>query len=124
MLFPLWASLVRMAHSAVMHDINKCIFSQYIHTYIQSGHPTASFLAHLATYLVARCKGSQIFCSLCKGQLISKTIYGLLTSPKKRNGRVCFVCFFTLHGKKIKFVCLFFGRLDGSPISFSISSDL
>ena len=41
MLFPLWASLVRMAHSAVMHDINKCIFSQYIHTYnldIQQPH--------------------------------------------------------------------------------------
>ena len=41
-----------------------------------------------------------------KGQLISKAIYGLLTSPKK-----CFVCYFTLHSKQIKFVCLFFGRI-------------
>ena len=37
-----------------------------------------------------------------KGQLISKAIYGLLTSPKKTNGRICFVCFFTLHSKQIK----------------------
>ena len=37
-----------------------------------------------------------------KGQLISKAIYGLLTSSKKMNGQICFVCFFTLHGKQIK----------------------
>ena len=55
-----------------------------------------------------------------KGQLISKTMYGLLTSPKKR---ICFVYFFTLHGKQIKFVCSFFGRLYGLPICFLSLSD-
>ena len=35
-----------------------------------------------------------------------------------------FVCFFTLHGKQIKSVRSFFGRIYGSPISFSKSSDL
>ena len=33
-----------------------------------------------------------------------EAIYGLLTSPKKTNGQICFVCFFTLHDKQIKFV--------------------
>ena len=43
-----------------------------------------------------------------KGQLISKAIYGLLTSSKKRNGGICFVCFFTLQSKQIEFIRLFF----------------
>ena len=40
------------------------------------------------------------------------------------NGRIFFVCFFTLHGKQITFVRSFFGRIYGSPICFSISSNL
>ena len=43
-----------------------------------------------------------------KGQLISKAIYGLLTSPK--NGRICFVCFFTLHGKQSNSSVRFLGE--------------
>ena len=58
-------------------------------------------------------------CIIFKGQLISKAIYGLLTSPKKWS-----VCFFTLHGKQIKFLCSFFGRIYSSPICFSILSNL
>ena len=46
-----------------------------------------------------------------KGQLISKAIYGLLTSPKKQTDDFVSLAFFTLHGKQIKFICLFFGRI-------------
>ena len=42
---------------------------------------------------------------------------------QKSNRRICFVCFFTLHGKQIKFVRSFFGRIYGSPICFLILSD-
>ena len=52
---------------------------------------------------------------ITKGQLISKAIYGLLTSPKIR---ICFVCFFTLHSKQIKFICLFFGRIYARQSAF------
>ena len=61
--------------------------------------------------------------ALAKGQLISKAIYGLLTSPKYK-GQICFVCFFTLHGKQIKFVRSFFGRIYGAPNLLSVLSEL
>ena len=62
--------------------------------------------------------------AIAKGQLISKADWRAMDSPKKTNGQICFVCFFTLHGKQIKLVSSFFGRIYGSPICFSISSDL
>ena len=43
---------------------------------------------------------------------------------KKTNGRIWFVCFFTLHGKQIKFVRSFFWRIYGSPICFLKLTDL
>ena len=43
---------------------------------------------------------------------------------QKTNGRIWFVCCFTLHGKQIKFVRLFFGRIYGSTICFWVLSDL
>ena len=39
---------------------------------------------------------------------------------QKTNRRICFVCFFTLHGKQIKFVRSFFGRIYSAPIWLSI----
>ena len=44
-------------------------------------------------------------------------------SPKK-NGRICFVCFFTLQGKQIKFIPSFFGRIYSAPICFSKLTNL
>ena len=58
---------------------------------------------------------------ITKGQLISKADWRAIDSPKKQ---ICFVCFFTLHGKQIKFVRSFFGRIYGSSICFSIFSEL
>ena len=43
---------------------------------------------------------------------------------QKMNGRICFVCFFTLHGEQIKFVRLFFWRIYGSPICSLKLTDL
>ena len=43
---------------------------------------------------------------------------------QKTNGRICFVCFFTLHDKQIKFVRSFFWRIYGSPICFLKLTDL
>ena len=57
-----------------------------------------------------------------KGQLTSKAIYGLLTSPKKQMDES--VLFFTVHGKQIKFVLSFFGRIYRTPICFPVLSDL
>ena len=37
---------------------------------------------------------------------------------QKTNRRICFVCFFTLHGKQIKFVHSFFGRIYGAKSAF------
>ena len=36
--------------------------------------------------------------AIAKGQLISKADWRAMDSPKKTNGRICFLCFFTLHG--------------------------
>ena len=60
-----------------------------------------------------------LYLILSKGQLISKAIYDLLTSPKKRTDEFVSFPFFTLHGKQIKFVSLFSGRIYGSQICFS-----
>ena len=43
-----------------------------------------------------------------KGQLISKADWRAVDSLKKPNGQICFVCFFTVHGKQIRFLCSFF----------------
>ena len=43
---------------------------------------------------------------------------------QKTNIRTCFVCFFTLHDKQIKFVRFFGGRIYGAPICFLVLSDL
>ena len=59
--------------------------------------------------------------SAYKGQLILKAVYGLLTSPKKQTDEFDL---FALHGKQIKSVYLFFGRIYGSSICFSILSYL
>ena len=48
--------------------------------------------------------------AIAKGQLISKADWRAMDSPKKTNGQICFVCFFTLHGKQIKFVLSFLGE--------------
>ena len=61
---------------------------------------------------------------LCKGELISKAIYGLPTSPKKRTDKFVFFAFFTLHGKQNKFVRSVFWRIYCSPIWFLVLSDL
>ena len=42
--------------------------------------------------------------ALPKVQLISKADWRAIDSPKKTNGRICFLCFFTLHSKQIKFI--------------------
>ena len=47
---------------------------------------------------------------MTKGQLISKAIYGLLTSPKKQTDGFVLFTFFTLNGKQIKFVHSFLGE--------------
>ena len=49
-----------------------------------------------------------------KGQLISKVIYGLLSSPKKQTDKFVLFAFFTLHGKQIKFVRSFLGESTAS----------
>ena len=42
-------------------------------------------------------------------------------SPKKRMNKFVFVAFFTIQGKKPKFVCSFFGRIYGGQICFWFS---
>ena len=64
------------------------------------------------------------WCAYAKGQIKPKTDWRAVDSPKKMNERICFVCFFTLHGKQIKFVHSFFVRIYGSPICFSKLTDL
>ena len=59
-----------------------------------------------------------------KGQIKSKSRLARRRFSQKTNGRICFVCFFTLHRKQIKFVRSFFWRIYGAPICFSILSDL
>ena len=61
--------------------------------------------------------------SFTKGKLISKADWRNGFSQKMK-GRISFVCFFTLHGKQIKFVCSFFGRIYGSSICFLTFFDL
>ena len=45
-----------------------------------------------------------------KGQLISKAIYGLLTSSKKRTDEFDFFPFLLFIAEEVKFVRSFFGR--------------
>jgi hypothetical protein len=64
-------------------------------------------------------------CHSRKGQLISKADWRTIDSPKKPTDEFgLFLFFFTLHGKQIKFVRWFFGRIYGAPICFLILSDL
>ena len=53
-----------------------------------------------------------------KGQLISKVIYGLLSSPKKQTDKFVLFAFFTLHGKQIKFVRSFLGESTARQSAF------
>ena len=64
------------------------------------------------------------FIAIGKGQLISKADWRAMDSPKKQTDEFVFVCFFTLHGKQIKFVRSIFGRIYGAPICFSKLTDL
>ena len=60
-----------------------------------------------------------VWCSilLCaKGQLISKADWRPIDSPKKRTDNFVQSAFSTLHGKQIKFVHSFFGRIYGAQI--------
>ena len=47
-----------------------------------------------------------------------------LVSPEKRKKDFFFFFFFAFHIKKIKSVCLFFGRICGAPILLWVLSDL
>ena len=70
------------------------------------------------------CRQLKIFIGfmLFKGQLISKADWraidspSALDSPKKRTDEFVLFAFFTVHGKQIKFVRSFFGRIYGAPI--------
>ena len=59
-----------------------------------------------------------------KGQLISKADLRAIDSPKKRTDEFVLFAFFTLLSKQIKFVHMFFGRICGAPICFSVLSEL
>ena len=61
---------------------------------------------------------------LPKGQLISKADWRAINFPKNQTGEFVLFAFFTLHGKQIKFVRSFFGRIYDELISFSILSEL
>ena len=64
----------------------------------------------------------EIFC--IKGQLISKAIYGLLTSPKKRTYEFVLFAFLPFTANKSNSPVRFLGGFHGSPICFLILSDL
>ena len=59
-----------------------------------------------------------------KGHLISKADLRAIDSPKKRTDEFVLFAFFTLLSKQIKFVHMFFGRICGAPICFSVLSEL
>ena len=59
-----------------------------------------------------------------KGQLISKAIYGLLTSPKKRTGEFVLFAFLFFTANKSNSSVRFFLRIWGAPICFSVLPDL
>ena len=59
-----------------------------------------------------------------KGQLISNADWRAIDSLKKRMDEFVLIAFFTINGKQIRFVRLFFGRIYGVPICFSVLSDL
>jgi hypothetical protein len=60
-----------------------------------------------------------------KGQLISKADWRAIDSPKKRMDElVLFAFLLFVHGKQIKFVRSFFGRIYYAPICFLVLSDL
>ena len=61
---------------------------------------------------------------LFKGQLNSEANWHAIDSPKKGTDEFVLFAFFTLHGKQIEFVRLFFGRIYGVPNCFSVLSDL
>ena len=68
----------------------------------------------------------KLFCSAVrkncsKGQIKPKSRLARHRFSQKTNG---WICFFTLHGKQIKFVHSFFWRIYGSPICFLVLSDL
>ena len=67
---------------------------------------------------------SYMSCRHAKGQIKPKADWDAVDSPKKQKDKFFFLCFFTLHDKQIKFIRSFFGRIYGSPIRFSILSDL
>ena len=80
-------------------------FVTNIFTYRKVANSSAFWLVHV---------------SVGKGQLYSKTDWRAIDSPNKRIDEF----FFTLHGKQIKFVHSFFGRIYGAPICFSVLSYL
>ena len=55
-----------------------------------------------------------------KGQIKPKSRLASRRFSQKTNGRICFVCFLTLHGKQIKFVRSFLRRIYVAPICFSV----
>ena len=65
--------------------------------------------------VVVDCHSALWLAKVSKGQLISKAIYGLLTSPKKQTEEFVLFAFLL---KQIKFVCSFFRRIYGLPICF------
>ena len=60
--------------------------------------------------------------SIC--QLISKAIYGLLTSPKKQTDVFDWFDFLLFAASKSNSSIHFFGRIFGSPIYFSVLSEV
>ena len=65
-----------------------------------------------------------IYAISTKGEIKSKSRLARHRFSQKTNGRICFVFFFTLHRKQIKFVRSFFRRIYGVPICFLILSHL
>ena len=85
-------------------------------------YPKQLFLTYLINFLFFYRNIGKLW---TKGQLISKAIYSLLTSPKKTNRGICFVCFLRLTTNKTNSSIRFLGEFTyGSPICFLVLSYL
>ena len=61
---------------------------------------------------------------VAKGQLVSKAIYGLLTSPKELTDEFVLFAILLFMANKSNLSIRFFARIYGSPICFLVLSDL
>ena len=105
--------------SDILHFESYCsLWSTIVHCPVTVSKQTINL------YPIPSCRNIQrlqMLCIRCAIFIVKSPLdYMISWFSQKTNGQIWFVCFFTLHGKQIKFVRLFFGRIYGSPICFSI----